>query len=260
MIALVSALSMVSAVAFASHGMAATVDTTDWIGAAQPFPYAGQEGRPAWSWDRGPGFASRSINGATGTLHSPDAIDGDFRFSGVFSSVEWLNNSGLPYRDNDPLGIVFGWQDVDNHYRLGISGGNHKGFVFDRGSSSEKGLVLIREQDGVDKVLFNRPNIIYDVNRSYSFEVGRKGDEIFFSIMGDFHNDKAENGADIDSDVLISFQVTDLTFQQGAFGVYSVSTPGSFEDLRLVTTPLPPTVLMLVSAFCLIGFRRVWSG
>jgi hypothetical protein len=196
-------------------------------------------------WTYGDGFAYKPRIG-NGTLVSPFSIDGDFVLSGAMATTPYYRNTGLINRDNDPIGVVFGWTDISNHYRFGMSGvGN--GYA-DRGSSSERGLWLIREENGIDNVLFHDSVFRYSVTSTYHFTVGRSGSELFFDFL-------------LNGSSLFTHRVEDTVFMSGAVGLYSESTPPTFTELSLdyppalarlsavAAVPLPATAPM-----ALIGF------
>lgn len=167
----------------------------------------------------------------SGTLFSDFATSGDFTYSLRMTAING---------DDDNMGIVFGWQDNANHYRLGFEGGGFgddedKGF----GSSDVRGLWVVREEGGVGTALYGA-GPAYDGNgnllaapvtwvngRAYDVSVTRSGAS--FSVV--VHD--TVSGLD-----LLNQSFADSTFMGGRVGVYTESQMATFDSIA-VTTPAP---------------------
>jgi hypothetical protein len=242
----------------AGPGQAATVDLSNWTN--QPPP---SYDTSALGWKILDPGAAKIGNGGARTFLSDFAVTGNFRFTGTVATVRLV--------DNDPLGIVFGWQDESNHYRFGMNGFDSRksghGYP-DRGSSDEDGLWLIRETNGVDNVLFNDVPFAYDNRASYDFSVKRVGQTIAYKLR------EGGGGA-----MLFSGEIDDTVYTTGHLGIYAESMNGLFSNLslrararnlvfpapeslalrasvaeaRLAAVPVAPSALFLFSA-ALVGF------
>lgn len=224
----------VAAFAFgAAQASAATVETNNWTSANGP----ANNVSTASSWTTGGTTATKAGNDST-TLVSDFSTSGDFTYTGSMRSLN----------DNDNMGIVFGWQDANNHYRLGWEGGGYS----DGGSSSQQGFWLIRETAGVDTVLFNIPSLFWaghNTTNIYDFSITRSGGDISFSMM-------------LGTSTLASGTVTDSTFLSGKVGVYVESNASEFTDLSVAApnvVPLPASLPFLMAGMGglgLISHRR----
>jgi hypothetical protein len=209
----------------ASDASAVAVNTIGWSASVSP----STDYKSTRRWTLGEGMAMKIHSGGNGTLLSPFAVDGDFVWSGTFTSVQYKYDGRLK-RDNDPIGVVFGWRDESNHYRFGVQGIG--GGSPDRGSSTERGLWFVREQFGIDNVILNVPTFRYDPYMDYSFVVGRIGDEIYF--------DFGLGGVS-----LYNYRVIDTSFTSGSIGIYSESTPPKFTNLDLSIGSDSPSLLSM---------------
>ena len=125
-------------------------------------------------------------------------------------------------RDNDYMGIVFGWQDSDNSYGLGWGGGGVGSlYGFD-------GIGLYKEVDGVRTILASDA-AVWRSGIVYGFEVGRSGNDIFASIT--------QGGSTI-----FSARIADAAFMSGKVGFDTFSQSASFGFGRTdysEATPVP---------------------
>lgn len=175
-------------------------------------------------WELASGGVAQVANGAD-TRVSAFGFQGDFTFTGVLRAIPEPDLD----QDDDNLGVVFGWQDESNHYRLGFEGGGFgdNGDEFDpfvdEGASGAHGLWLVREQGGVATVLLELPSTFWQPETDYGFTVARNGDEISFSVTEGLS-------------VVGSATVVDTTFPAGRIGLYVESQEAEFRDLA-VTEP-----------------------
>jgi len=202
------------------------------------------ESAPEWNqsddgelWTPVPGGVAQVGNGDS-TRVSDFAFPGDFTFSGTVRAIEEAGRF-----DNDNLGIVFGWQDESNHYRLGWEGGGFgdTGDTFDpfldEGASGARGLFLVIEQGGVGTALAELPTTFWAPATDYQFSLSRTGSDISFEVT---------QGAV----VIGAGMATDTTFASGAIGIYIESQAAEFRDL--VAVPEPGGAAELVLGVCLL--------
>lgn len=223
-------LSVMSATA--SAGMI-SIDTSKWSHLGGP-----SNDRVTGDWVGLKGQAPEKRGNSSGALVSDFALFGDFLFSGYFSPTT------TEFNDNDIIGIVFGWQDAQNHYRLGWTQTQRPNTTDDRAFADitgRTGLFLIREVGGVSKTLFNISDLFWDDDATYSFNVERVANDLNLNFGG------------------TAFSITDSTFANGHIGVYTESQTGRFWSLNAAvpTTakePQPvsePGAIMVLSAFAM---------
>jgi hypothetical protein len=186
----------------ASAAQAFVVDTNLWTTAPSPAYNAGPTGLTSAG-----GNQAVQNNNSYGTIVSDFVTTGDFTFDGSMTPTTAAGN------DNDILGIVFGWQDQSNHYRLGWEQG---GFNDISGAS---GMFLVKEVAGTSTILFQQ-EIFWTDNVDYNFVVGRSGNDISFSLNG------------------INQSFTDTAFMSGKVGFYTESQTARFGGLA--SDPTPP--------------------
>lgn len=206
-------LSVISATA--SAGLI-NVDTAQWSHVAGP-----SNDLKTGNWVGVKGQAPEKHSNSSGALVSDFRVFGDFLFSGYFSPTK------REFDDNDIIGLVFGWQDAKNHYRLGWTQNQRPGTADDRAISDvtgRTGLFLIREVDGKSETLFNISNLFWEDDVSYNFNVKRVANQLNLNFAGNV------------------FSVTDPTFLSGHIGVYTESQTGKFWSLKAdgKTTLQPP--------------------
>ena len=187
------------------------IDTSKWLHLAGP-----SNGLTTGVWVGLNGQAPEKRGNSSGALVSDFELFGDFLFSGYFSPTT------VNYDDNDIIGLVFGWQDAQNHYRLGWSQTQRPGTDDDRAIADitgKSGLFLIREVGGTSQTLFNFADLYWEDDVRYSFNVGRVADQLNIDFGGNV------------------FSVNDSTFTSGHIGVYTESQTGRFWNLNAGGTP-----------------------
>lgn len=209
-------LSVISATA--SAGII-KIDTAQWSHVAGP-----SNDLTTGNWVGVKGQAPEKHSNSSGALVSDFRVFGDFLFNGYFSPTT------RDFNDNDIIGVVFGWQDAQNHYRLGWTQYQRPGTTDDRAITDitgRSGLFLIREVAGVSQTLFNIRDLFWEDNAEYSFNVKRVANQLDLNFAGNV------------------FSVTDSTFLSGNVGVYTESQTGKFWSLNAdgKTTLQPPQSL-----------------
>jgi len=188
--------------AFNASASLITVETNNWTGEAGPTI---TNGTPSWTT----GSDSANTNGLnSGSLISDFSLSGDFNFSGILHT---------PSAGSEHLGFVFGWQDHDNHYRLGWT---ENGF-------HNAGIHLIQEKDGISSFLFQQDHFPQP-DSNYNFFVGRTGNEILFSLGG------------------IEQSFTNTSFMNGHVGLYTEFQDAGFSQLSVTTSVPEPSTLAIL--------------
>lgn len=226
-----------SVVSITANASVINIDTSKWLKLGAP-----SSDRNTGTWVGLNAQTPKKNGNTSGSLVSDFELFGDFRFSGLFMPTT------VDYDDNDIVGIVFGWQDEQNHYRLGWSQTQRPNTDDDRSFTDitgRTGLFLIREVAGVSQSLFNISDLFWDDNVTYSFNIGRSEDDLDFDFGGTV------------------FSITDTTFYNGRVGVYTESQTAVFSGLRasiptppegnVQVVPEPGVVFMYLSGLLMIG-------
>jgi hypothetical protein len=115
--------------------------------------------------------------------------------------------------DNDPIGVLFRFQDSDNYYRLS----------WDRETAGRR---LIKREKGVFKVLA-QDTVPYAAGRNYVVEIIAQGSSLKVNIDGKS-----------------AFSVIDQSFKVGAVALYSSHNQGSvFDDVLVEELPSKAVLL-----------------
>ena len=202
----------------AASAQALVVDTSLWTTAASPAANSGPTGLTSAGGNQA---VQNSIS--YGTIVSDFSFIGDFNFSGSMTPTT------VSFNDDDILGLVFGWQDASNHYRLGWEQGG-----YNDPASGASGMFLVRELAGVSTILFQQETFWAD-NVDYNFIVGRTGNDISFGLAG------------------ISQSFTDTTFMSGNVGFYTESQTARFGGLASAPQAPGTGTVSEPAPFALIG-------
>lgn len=188
------------------------IDAANWLQVAGP-----SNDRNTGTWVGLQQQRPEKKGNSSGALVSDFLVNGDFSFSG------FVTPTSIDYDDNDIIGLVFGWQDAMNHYRLGWSQIQRPGTSDDQAYADitgRRGLFLIREVDGLSQTLFNVADWFWQDDVRSNFEISRVSDLLNISWGGQ------------------SFSISDSTMTSGRVGIYTESQTAVFGQLN-VTVPTP---------------------
>jgi hypothetical protein len=145
-----------------------------------------------------------------GAIVSDFSSTGDFNFSGSL----FMPN------DSDVAGLLWGFQDRDNHYRLswdasgrvkrpGLTDGPYERPDLLAGSNpgqpGSRGLSIIKEVNGVSTFLATNILLPWQKSVSYDYSISRTGDNLFVSLLRG-------------QQTLFSTVLADTTFMSGKVG------------------------------------------
>jgi len=182
-----------------------------------------------------------ATNNHAGSLTSDVSANSDFSFS--------VNSLA---RDNDTFGLVWGFQDLANHYRFswaqdwGENGTGGAGHGVD-------GFKIIKEVGGISNVLFSS-NTEYVQNQTYDLRVD--GTVAGFTVQ-------VENLST--STLIFNESITDTTFASGSVGIHELyqenggNVWSNFDLDTSTSVPEPSMVAIFASGMLLIGIRRRMS-
>ncbi len=166
------------------------------------------------------------------TIRSPFAAYGDFTFKASLWNAD---------TDNDRYGLVFGYLDSSNHYRLS----------WDRGGAADAGytgLQLIQEVNGTNTVLYNN-STLWTADVVYTMMVYRTGNTIGFTITRVSDNIQ-----------LFNYSVVNTTFMNGYLGLWNYSQPTYYSNVQYTIVPEPGTIILalfgLMVAACFRGHKK----
>ncbi|NUM36008.1 MAG: hypothetical protein HUU50_15810 [Candidatus Brocadiae bacterium] len=186
-------------------------------------------------------------DGSTGTWSvsgsenvSPDSgakisniVMGDGIFSGTFRTTG---------SDDDMIGFIFGYQDMDNHYRFGWDSYDYNGGYADLGGTN--GMRVIKEVAGTNYFLAQN-STRWQRNVYYNFSVTRSSSNFNVKIV-----------RQSDAAVLMDYTGTDSQFSIGNVGIYTASqSPVYFSNISM-NVPEPATFLMMFGTFLSILFYK----
>ncbi len=199
----------------------------NWTDAATPICSFSQQPQP-WT------LAGQEIFSPEHGLKVSDFIlSGDVSFTGKFRT---------PGGDDDAIGLVFGYQDIDNHYRFGWdqfvpeSGGQPDPCPGSNGVpnvpplSGVHGLRLIRTWGGQHVFLYQDPvegAVPWSDNTEYAFSFSRQGNQLSLTV------DEVVSGTN-----MLNFTITDTAFPAGRVGLWTSSQSSvAFYDLAIDPEP-----------------------
>lgn len=206
---------------------------TNWTAGNDPIE-KGTSG--AWSSS---GALLTSSSNHRGSIVSDFTAIGDYSFSATA-------NPG----DNDTFGMVFGWQDIDNHYRIswssdyGESGGNPNNINF-----GQNGFKIIKVANDVRTVLFSAATT-YNNSKNYSLTVeGQTGGG--FRVIA--HNETDNAG-------VTNQLIADTMFTSGKVGFFHLYQENSnwfdidFTQGTVSAVPVPFALPLMATGLGLLGF------
>ena len=179
-------------------------------------------------------------NNHAGSLTSDVSANSDFSFS--------VNSLA---RDNDTFGLVWGFQDLANHYRFSWAqdwGENGTGGA----AHGSGGFKVIKEVGGISNLLFSS-NTQYVQNQTYDLRVA--GTVAGFTVQ-------VENLST--STLIFNESITDSTFVSGSVGIHDYfqqngNVWSNFDLDTGTSVPEPSMVAIFASGMLLLGIRRRMS-
>ena len=181
-----------------------------------------------------------ATNNHAGSLTSDVSANSDFSFS--------VNSLAS---DNDTFGLVWGFQDLANHYRFSWAqdwGENGTGGA----AHGLGGFKVIKEVGGISNLLFSS-NTQYVQNQTYDLRVA--GTVAGFTVQ-------VENLST--STLIFNESITDTTFVSGSVGIHDYfqqngNVWSNFDLGTGTSVPEPSMVAIFASGMLLIGIRRRMS-
>ena len=223
---------------FCQAALATPISTSDvitnWTSDGSPV-----DGVVLGNWTTSSGYIVATGN-HIGSLTSDVSANSDFSFS--------VNSLA---RDNDTFGLVWGFQDLANHYRFSWAqdwGENGTGGA----AHGSGGFKIIKEVGGISNVLFSS-NTEYVQNQTYDLRVD--GTVAGFTVQ-------VENLST--STLIFNESITDTTFASGSVGIHELYQGGgnvwsNFDLDTSTSVPEPSMVAIFASGMLLIGIRRRMS-
>ena len=142
------------------------------------------------------------------------------------------------------IGFIFGYQDMDNHYRFGWDAYDYNSGYSDVGGTN--GMRVIKEVAGTNNFLTSN-STRWARNVHYNFSITRSGSTFNVKII------QQSNAA-----ILLNYTGTDSQFATGKVGIYTASqSPVYFYNID-VTVPEPSSCLMILGIVCSLFLYRRW--
>lgn len=200
---------------------------SDWTSGGSPI-----DGITNGSWQQFGATISGTGN-HTGSLVSNFTNNGQFDFS-----VD--TRSG----DDDIFGIMWGLQDLSNHYRL--SWGQQRHDTGTSGYASGGGFKVFKEVGGIATELFTSA-VLFSFNNDYNLNV------ISSSSGFDVHISNLTTGLSI-----FDFSIADTTFTSGRVGIHDwyQNTGNDWSNFDHQIIPEPSTVILLGLGLAGFGLAR----
>lgn len=149
--------------------------------------------------------------------------------------------------DDDIFGVLFGYVDGFNNYRISWTGGEDHDWEAGR---KYGGLMLVKEVDGKGETLWRDPDLMWLAGVEYNFWLHVEYDQVGFELREG-------------STVLADFTVAgDFAEVNGRAGVFTRSNPAKFYNLSdqplapLVATPLPGGLPLLLGGAGMLWFAK----
>jgi uncharacterized protein (TIGR03382 family) len=228
------------ALSFSVQSSQIVVDTSFWTDAASP---SSNKNSKNDKWVRVHSDTPTKLSNSSGALISDFSVDGNFNFSGIFSPTFASNGSCASENtcdDDDILGLVFGWQDASNHYRLGWSQGDGSNSSGLKDITGKTGLFLVKEENGDSNTIMNWSSDFWLEDVEYIFDISRVADTIRFGLKGLMQNTAGVQGSSVPSAPVsgsvfknIEFSVFDNTFTSSRVGIYTESQTAMFKSLNV---------------------------
>ena len=225
---------------FCQAALATPISTSDvimdWTSDVSPI-----DGQDLGNWT----ISSGNIVGTgnhVGSLTSDVIVNSDFSFS--------VNSLA---RDDDTFGLVWGFQDLANHYRFSWAQDyGETGVRSSQGRHGVDGFKIIKEVGGISNLLFSS-NTEYAQNQTYDLRVA--GTVAGFTVQVE----------DLSTPTLIfNESITDSTFVSGSVGIHDYfqqngNVWSNFDLDTGTSVPEPSMVAIFASGMLLLGMRRRMS-
>lgn len=197
----------VSSIAVASAAGAVTLDASAWINGDDPIK------------------ENQSGTSTTGTDFVEIHGNGDLAVLTDYTLATPFDFSGHAYapEDDDIFGVLFGYVDGFNNYRISWTGGEDHDWEAGR---KYGGLMLVKEKNGRGETLWRDPDLMWLAGVEYNFWLHVDYEEVSFELREG-------------NTVLADFMVAgDFSGVEGRAGVFTRSNPAKFYNLS--DQPLPP--------------------
>lgn len=235
---------------FSAQSAQILIDTTKWTESVSP----SSDRLSNENWVQLHDNAPKKQGNSSGALISDFTLGGDFTFSGIFTPTFAYNASCQAENtcdDDDILGLVFGWQDANNHYRLGWSQGDGSNSSGVKDVTGKTGLFLVKEENGRSNTIKNWDSSFWLEDVAYKFSISRVADSISLSVQGLIQSIRGIQGAIVPTNVAqsgtpqtIDYSVSDSTFVSGRVGIYTESQTAEFKSLAV---NVPSTAVNVVA-------------
>jgi len=215
-------------------------------------------------------IGSSSSRDTAGDSEEYGSLVSDFTSSGNFT----FSGSLFMPNDNDIAGLLWGYQDADNHYRLSWGSPRVKrgqfpdgsydtgpyerpDLVVDPNNNNEpgyKGLTIVKEVDGVSNILSSNTSLSWQRSIHYNYSVSRIGNDLSINLIQG-------------EETLFSTIITDTSFMSGRIGFNTAGVEvfygnTQFSDSSLNTKPVPEPITLLGSGLALgfgVLFKKEYS-
>ena len=191
---------------------------SNWSQATSPY---GDNNTGSWQksgiyvWNGG-NYASAFVSDIT--------TDENFAYSGS------MTNNG----DNDMMGLVWGWTNAQNNYRLAFGGG---------GGSEYNGLAVFKEVDDTRTTLYSS-STTWTSGHTYNYTISREGNNL---------NVLLKDG----TTVILDQSFTDNSLMSGQVGFYTHSQSTYYWNIEVESyIPEPTTFALVAIVLCSIYFLK----